>query len=558
MSQLPRSRSALLALVLSLSGASCAEEEAFVVPQPGEPYDFGFEAAPSGLRRITRAQYASTVRAVLGEALVVQPASALEPDAVRDGLVAAGTTTSSISVRGVEQYEAAAYDLAEQAMEPGSREALVPCVPSGAVDPACASVALEPIGRGLYRRPLTAIELDHAVAIATRASTTLGDFHDGLEFGIALFLQSPSFLFREELGAPDPDAPGGPELRYDGFELASRMSYFLWNAPPDQALLEAAAYGELEDEEGVRHQARRLLADPRARDGAQAFVEDWLNLRELDRMVKDPTVFVHASPDVGPSAREETVRVFQNLAFDEETDLRELMTTRVTFLDRRLAAIYEVRAPREAFGRVELAEDGPRRGLLGQVGVLAPNAHPTATSPTRRGAFIRERLLCDVVPAPPANVNTAIPEPSPDARTLRERLIAHQEVPVCASCHVQLDGVGFGLEGFDSLGRARTTENGAPVDASGEVDGVPYRDALELAEHVQADPRFPRCIATQAFRVAVGRHETPGETGELRRIYTRFANGGFFFRELMVEIVASRVFREATPAPGVGDPEVMP
>jgi hypothetical protein len=300
-----------------------------------------------------------------------------------------------------------------------------------------------------------------------------------------------------------------------------------------------------------------MLADPRARDGVRAFVDDWLNLRELDRMVKDPMVFVHASPDVGPAAREETVRSFQNLVFDEEQDIREIMTTRVTFVNRRLAAIYEVRAPREDFGRIELPEDGPRMGLLGQVGVLAPNAHPTATSPTRRGAFIRERLLCDRVPAPPANVNTAIPEPSPDARTLRERLLAHQEVEVCAACHVFLDDVGFGLERFDSLGHARLTENGATIDERGAIDGVAFADARELAEHVRASPRFPQCLATHAYRVAVGRRETEGERGELRRIYARFANDGYLFRELMLEIVASRAFREASP-PREETDEVMP
>jgi hypothetical protein len=463
---------------------------------------------------------------------------------------------TTISPRGVEQYETAAYDLAEQAMEPGLRAQLVPCAPASATDADCAASALEAIGEGLYRRPLAEAELDQAVALATGAGATLGDFYDGLEFGIAYFLQSPSFLFREEIGAP---TGAGPEaLRYDGYELASRMAYFLWNGPPDAALRDAAAAGVLDTEEGVRREAARMLDDARAREGVRAFVEDWLNLRELDRMVKDPTVFVHASPDVGPAAREETVRVFQHLVLDEPSDLREVMTTRVTFVDRRLAAIYGVRAPREPFGRIELPADGPRRGLLGHVAVLAPNAHPTATSPTRRGAFIRERLLCDTVPAPPANVNTAIPEPSPDARTLRERLLAHQEVDVCRSCHLQLDNVAFGLETFDSLGVARTTENGVPIDASGDLDGAPYRDFLELAEHVQDDPRFPRCVATQAFRVAVGRHEESGEAGELRRIYTRFANGGFRFRELMIEIVASRAFREATPAPGTGAGEVMP
>jgi hypothetical protein len=550
-------RSLALSAVLALPLLGClGEEEPFVPPQPGEVHVPAFEAAPSGLRRLTRAQYFASVRATFGGDLVLPRPASLEPDNPVDGLVAAGTTVTTISPRGVEQYEAAAYDIAEQAMEPGRRERLVPCTPSAARDEACASRALAQLGRSLYRRDLTAEELASATEIAAHAGATLGDFHDGLEMGIALLLQSPSFLFREEIGAPI-DAADPQHLRYEGHELATRMAYFLWNAPPDDELLEAADVGELDTEEGARVQAVRMLADPRAREGVRAFVEDWLALRELDRMVKDPTVFVHASPDVGPAAREETVRVFTNLVFDEETDIREIMTTRVTFLDRRLAAIYEVRAPREDFGRIELPEGGPRRGLLGQVGVLAPNAHPTATSPTRRGAFVRERLLCDRVPAPPANVDTAIPEPSPDARTLRERLLAHQEVEVCASCHVFLDDVGFGLEGFDSLGRARTTENGAQIDTSGALDGVPYADALELAEHIQAHPRFPQCLATQAFRVAVGRHETEGESGELRRVYTRFANGGYRFRDLMVEIVVSRAFREATPPLEAMD-EVMP
>lgn len=546
-----------LASLLALAGGASGclgGDEPFYPPQPGMITPRAFEAAPSGLRRLTRTQYLASLRATFGDGLVLPRASSLEPDITVDGLVAAGTTVTAISPRGVEQYEAAAYSIAEQVMEPGRRESLVSCAPSASRDDACATTALRPIGRSLYRRDLSDAELAEITEIAGHAGVMLGDFYDGLEFGIATLLQSPSFLFRVELGSPTD--PGDPEhLVYAGHELASRMSYFLWDAPPDDALLAAADAGLLADEQGVRDEAIRMLSDARARDGVRVFVEDWLALRELDRMVKDPTVFVHASPDVGPAAREETVRVFQNLVFDEEDDIRTLMTTRVTFLDRRLAAIYEVRAPREDFARVELPPEGPRAGLLGQVAFLAPNAHPTATSPTRRGAFIRERLLCDRVPQPPANVDTAIPEPSPTARTLRERLISHQEVEVCASCHVFLDGPGFGLEGFDSLGRTRTVENEAPIDASGELDGAAYDGALELAAHIRDTPRFPQCLAAHAYRVAVGRHETEGEEGELRRIYTRFANRGYLFRDLMLEIVASRAFREAVPA---SDEEVMP
>lgn len=545
-------RATLVGLVCSVLaarfGGACApaDEEPVFVPRPGEPPTFEFQPAPSSLRRITRAQYAASVRAALGEGIVVPRPSRLEPDNPVDGLVSAGTTVATISPRGVEQYEAAAYDIAEQALAPERRDALVPCAPASADDARCAATTLEPTGRALYRRPLEPDELDRAVRIATRAGAVLGDFYEGLEFGVAFFLQSPSFLFREELGVPTSDG----SLRYTGVELASRMAHFLWNAPPDAALLDAALAGALDSEEGIREQARLMLVDPRARDGVRAFVEDWLNLRELDRMVKDPTLFVHASPDVGPAAREETVRLFQHLAFDEPSDIRDVLTTRLTFVDRRLAAIYEVRAPREPFGRIELPANGPRRGLLGQVAILAPNAHPTASSPTRRGAFIRERLLCQSVPPPPADVDTAIPEPSASARTLRERLVAHQEQETCASCHVFLDEPGFGLERFDSLGRARTSENGAPIDASGTIDGRRFADALELGLVLREHPRFAPCIASQAFRVAVGRHETRGEEGELRRIYVRFANAGYRLDALFVEVVASRAFREASPPRG--------
>lgn len=542
-----------LGAVSVVTSGCLGPEDPFYPPTPGSVTTQPLRAAPSGLRRLTRSQYLASVRASFGDIVLPRP-SDLEPDNPLEGLIAAGTTVTTISPLGVERYEAAAYDIAEQAMEPARRDRIVHCVPSGARDEACASSTLASLGRSLYRRELSEIELSEVTQLAAHAGQTLGDFYDGLEFGIALLLQSPSFLFREELGVPiDPAVP--EQLRYAGHELASRMAYFLWNAPPDDDLLAAAASGALETEDGVREEASRMLLDGRAQEGVRAFVEDWLNLRELDRMVKDPTVFVHASPDVGPAAREETVRGFQNLVFFEEQDIREIMTTRVTFVNRRLAAIYDVRAPRDEFTRIELPADGPRVGLLGQIGVLAPNAHPTATSPTRRGAFVRERLLCEHVAAPPANVDTAIPEPSATARTLRERLIAHQEVEVCASCHVTLDGVGFGLEGFDSLGRVRSTENGAPIDTTGELDGAHYADARALAELVRRNPRFPQCMATQAYRVAVGRHETEGERGELRRIYTRFANGGFYFRDLMIEIVASRAFREAT-APSTD--EVMP
>jgi hypothetical protein len=198
---------------------------------------------------------------------------------------------------------------------------------------------------------------------------------------------------------------------------------------------------------------------------------------------------------------------------------------------------------------VTFDERSPRAGLLGQISILALYAHPIATSPTLRGKFIRERLLCDPVPHPPVGVNTAIPEPSPNAPTLRSRLLAHQDVEYCASCHRRLDGIGLGLEEFDGLGRFRSTENGVAIDASGNVDGQPFRDAIGLGQTIHDDPRFAECVVRQAFRVATGHMETPGEAGTLRSLWIDFATHGYTLRRLIEQIVVSDAFRRATPQP---------
>ncbi|MFO0686969.1 MAG: DUF1592 domain-containing protein [Sandaracinus sp.] len=538
-------RASSTALVLALALASCQSASGGVAPPPPSTPQPLVPAA-SALRRLSVAQYGAALRDAFGDDITVPSRSALEPDVEASGYLSIDASSVTISRRGVGQYEAAAYNIAHQAMDATHRTSLVTCAPSAAVDATCARTTLEPIGRHLYRRPLEPSELDDAVSIATQAATALGDFYAGLEFGIAYFLQSPSFLFREELGAEDPDAPG--ELRYTGYEMASRLSFFLWNAPPDAELLDAAGSGQLDTAEGVRAAAERLLADPRAEDGVRELAYEWLALSGLDDLSKDPTVYTQISPEVGPAAREETMRVVAHV-FTSEMDARDLMTTRDTFLDRKLASIYLVRAPREPFGLVTLPESSPRAGLLGHLSILALNAHPIATSPTLRGKFIRERLLCDPVPPPPVGVNTQIPEPSPDALTLRDRLLAHQEVAYCAGCHRRLDGIGLGLEAFDALGRFREEENGVPIDASGELDGRTFEDARGLGLLIRDDPRFAECMVRQAYRVASGHLETEGEAETIDRLYVDFATHGYSLRRLFEELVVSDGFRRAVPQP---------
>jgi len=455
--------------------------------------------APS-LKRLTRPQYVHAMRDLFGSGLVL-PAS-LEPDQRIEGLYAVGAARTTISSYGVEKYESTAFSIAEQVMaDPERRERWVTCTPSDTVDDACAAEVLEALGRQAWRRPLTSTELDTVVSIADEAAAVLDDFDAGLEFGIAALLTSPHFLYRVELG----DEAGSPDGGYGDHEMASRLSFFLWDTIPDAELHAAAASGELTTEAGLEAQVDRMLADPRARDGVRALFSEMLHLDELDALSKDPTVFTSMSETLGPAAREETLLGIEAMAFEDDAPYLELFTARRTFLDRELAALYAVPAPSpDGFGETWLPADGPRFGLFGQASFLALNAHAVSTSVTLRGIFVREVLLCQDIPDPPANANTSIPEVDASAPTMRDRIRVHLEVEECASCHRLTDPIGLGFENFDGLGQWRTIENGSEIDPSGELDGIAFSDGAALGAAIAAHPRTPYCMTRTALQYATG------------------------------------------------------
>ena len=502
----------------------------------------GPELVPTGprLARLTRAQFRNTVRDLFGPDVV--PPAGLEPDTAADGLFAVGATVAAVSSRGVEQYFDAARSLAAQLTTPERLGDTLPCTPVGPDDGACLSQTVQRWGRRIWRRPLASDELERVVAIGAKAATQLGGFARGVEVALALLLQSPHFIYRPTIGEPDPAVPGG--RRYTAWEMASRLSFFLWNTTPDETLLDAAQAGELATDGGLATQVDRLLGSERAREGVRSFFAEWLDLTELDDLGKDPTVFKHYSADLGPAAREETLRMVEHLIFDENADYRMLFLTRTTFVNGRLAAIYNVPAPvGDGFGRIELPADGARIGLLGQVSFLALHAHPVASSATKRGLFVRERLLCQTLPSPPTELNTAIPEPSPDAKTLRDRLIVHMENPSCAGCHVMMDPVGFGLENFDGVGRYRVLDNGGIIDPTGELDGTAFETPVELAEAVANHPSLVPCLVQSLRSYATGHAPEPGELAEVRALTEAFVADGHRVRGLLRAIALSPGFR---------------
>lgn len=498
--------------------------------------------APAQLRRLTQEQFEGHIHDLFGDDVVVP--SSLEPDVRIDGLEQVGAHLATVSPRGVDQYQTAAQEVARQAITPERRGRWMACEPSGVADDTCAEQSLRVLGRRAWRRPLSSNELAGLVGIAAHSARTLGDFHEGMAYALTALIQSPHFLYRVEVGVEGPDGV----RRHTDWELAERLSFFFWNRAPDDALLDAAGRGELTNEATYATHVDRMISDRRTRDGVRAFFSDMLMLDDLDHLQKDSTVFEHFTAEVGPAAREETLRVIEHLVFELDADYRDLMTTRTTFIDRKLASIYGVPAPtRDGFGRYDFPEDSTRQGLLGHVAILASQSHASSTSPTLRGIYMRKVLLCGSIPPPPVDVDTSIPEPQPGAVTLRQRVARHLEDSSCAGCHALMDPLGLGLENFDALGRWRDVESGLPIDASGEVNGVPFTDASELAHTMAAAPDYTRCLARTAYRYATGHKEEPGEAVVLEGVNQHFGAEGYRVLALLRSIALSDGFRRVSP-----------
>ncbi len=519
---------------LTLALAACEDEP----PAPTPLAQVEHEPAAASMRRLTAEQYGAVVRDLLGDDIILP--GRLEPDSRAGGSPAMGATVTAVSARGVELYGNAAFELAAQALTPERRDRIVRC---DAADEGCVRESLTALGERAWRRPLTAAEVDRIVGLSVQAATTLGDPWAGLEYGVAALLQSPHFLYRMEV-------PGEEGLAADAlgpYAIASRLAFLLWNQAPDDALLAAAADGRLETAEGRRLEAERMIADPRIRRGVRAFFADLYGLDELDGLNKAPELFPHFDDTVADAAREETLAVVERLVVDERGDYRDIMTTRTTVVDRKLASIYNVRAPaRDGFGPVELPLDGPRQGLLGHVSTLALHSHPVSTSATLRGMFVRETLLCQTIPDPPSGVDTSIPEPSGSAPTLRDRIAEHLEAPGCRGCHVITDPIGLGLEHFDGLGRLRATDGGAEIDPSGDLDGVPFDGPIQLALAVREHPAFVPCLVERLYRYALGREPADGDEALLGALTERFVRGEHDVLGLMLDIAESPAFALAT------------
>jgi hypothetical protein len=519
----------------SSGGAESAGSDDTGGPAPPE-----FEPGPQVFPRLTERQYRNNIEHLLGAPL---PAPPLEPDTNPYLFFSIGAASTTVSELGVQQYEEAAELLTRAVFDdPARREALVGCLPAGPAD-ACIAGFIATFGRRAYRRPLTAEEQARWLGIAGELAN--GDAWQGLRFAVAGMIQSPHFLYRVELGEPDPAEP--TRRRYTSHEMASRLSFLMWNTGPDDLLLAAADQGTLLTEDGLLAEAERLLDDPRARTAIQEFFAQFLDLGRLDDIDRDLVRYPLFSPTMINSMRTEVQLLVDDLVHRRDGDIRGLFSTRNTFVNTELAALYGIQAEGATavtFVPVELPDDGPRAGMLTLGAFLTMNAHETENSPTARGKYVRARVLCQDVPAPPPDIDLNLePKEGDEGKTLRERLEEHRSNPVCAGCHAFIDPPGYLFENFDPIGAWRTLDNGQPIDASGDLDGTPLTSARGLADILKDDKRVGRCMVTQLYRHAIGRREVGSERTGLDAVNAGFDESGNRFRDLLLTLVTSEVFR---------------
>jgi hypothetical protein len=438
-----------------------------------------------------------------------------------------------------EKYVETAAKLAEGI---ANISTLVGCDVNGA-DSACLDSFIQRFGRRAYRRPLAADEVASLRAIFD-SNRAAADAETGVRGVVAAILVSPHFLFRPEQGAAPASVANAKQLT--PFELASRLAGLLWSSIPDEPLLDAAAAGQLATREQVAAQAERMLADPRAREATTSFYEQWWGAQLLATTTKDATLYPEFDEPLRDAMHQETRRLIEHVLWEGDARASTLFTASFSFVNARLARYYGVSGPADdaTFLRVEL-DPAQRAGFLTQPGFLTALASPSEPSPFKRGAWVRRRLLCQDLPDPPNDV-PELPEPQAGV-SLRERAASHSSAPACSGCHQLIDGLGFGLEQYDALGRFRTMDHGEPIDSSGNVTSTedgdgPFLGGAELARRLAGSKQAQRCVATQWLRYALARRETDDDACALQALQDGFLASGGDLKRLLVQLTQTDAF----------------
>jgi hypothetical protein len=405
-------------------------------------------------------------------------------------------------------------------------------------DRTCQMSILREFGKRAWRRPLTEAEVSDLVALVDIAIAQGDTPEAGIRLALQAVLVSPHFIYRVEI---DPSPSSKDPHPLTDWELATRLSYYLWSTMPDAELFAAAEAGQLQDRAEVERHARRMLADPKAVALIDNFAGQWLFTRALGDQDPDYMLFPDYDDELEEAMRAETRRYFQAF-LEEDIPMDQFLVADFTYVNDRLAQHYGL-APvgSDELVRVSLA-DTPRRGFLMQGSFLVVTSRPKRTSPVLRGKWILDNLLC-LPPRPPPPGVEGFPDEMTATGSIRDRLEQHKADPVCASCHDVMDPLGFGLDNFDAIGRYRTEDAGFQIDASGQFgNAARFGGPDELVALLAAEPQVYRCFVEKLYTYT-GRSPFRIESNEHIDLLTKqFADGGYVLEELMVDLVTSDFF----------------
>ncbi len=510
------------------------------------------QVGPVPLRRLSDREILNAVHDLFPSvpASVVAALPALPPDVPVAGFdnAAEGQVPSDV---GIARYESLANAYAADLTQDSDHVAsLVGCrweTPDAAA--ACAGKFVDTTGRRVFRRPLASDERGRLLAHFAEWQAAV-DFEGAVRLTLSALLQSPQFLYRAEPIARSPEA-WGKLVPVEPYALASRLSFFLWESAPDDALLDAAARGELGSEAGLRAEADRMLADDRASRLRWSFHRQWLGLDRIllaEHEVRTPDVDPSWSEATATSALDESRRFVEGTLAHGGT-FRDLLTSRHAWVNGEMARVYGVAPPEDPASWTEIDLPEERAGLLTRTAFLAGFSHRAATSPPVRGNGIELRLLCQLPVSPPANADLSQPKASPDQGPQTNRMLFEERTKPaqCQACHAALNGFGFGLEGYNAAGHVQTTESGLTIDTSGEIHGTdvdgPFQGGVDLSEKLSRSEVVHRCATSQMVRYALGRAPVEEEVTTLTELARNFQGSGGDEGALVRAIVTSPTFR---------------
>jgi mono/diheme cytochrome c family protein len=455
------------------------------------------------------------------------------------------TTVDTTDHTGVPHIESVTIAGPFKATGPGdtpSRRRIFICRPAArSAEAPCATRIVTALARRAYRRPATPSEVSRLMAFYD-AGRKDGTFDAGIERALRAILASSKFAFRLE-NEPVDVAPGTP-YRLNDFDIASRLSFFLWSSIPDDELLDVASRGELKKPAVLERQVQRLLADPRSETLVDNFAGQWLQLRNLRAALPDQNEFPDFDDNLRQAFKRETELLFQSI-IREDRNVTDLLTADYTFVNERLAVHYGIPNVYGSHFRRVTVTDEARKGLLGKGAILLLTSQPDRTSPVVRGKWILDNLLGMPPPPPPPDVPGLEASRGTKPRSLREQVELHRANSVCATCHKLMDPIGFAMENFDAVGAWRTRDAGVPIDASGQLmDGTKVDGVVSLRQALMKRPEvFVGTFTEKLLTYALGRGLDYRDRPAVRAIVREAAAGDYRFAALVVATVKSAPFQ---------------